>query len=252
VSCARSSTSSKGTGTSALEARIDPDLIPVGPHRPTPAGPRSIGILGGTFNPPHIGHLALARYARDALDLELVLMIPARISPLKAPGQDPGPEHRLSMCRLAAEGVDGLSVSAVEIERGGTSYTVDTLMAIKSSRPDAQLTFITGADTARTLPAWREPQRLLELADLAVAARDGSWRRGVCDAVVPLLAPGRRGSHGSSPALRFLQMPSVDVSSSMVRERVARGEPIEDLVGSAVAGYIAVHGLYRAPGGGAS
>jgi nicotinate-nucleotide adenylyltransferase len=242
----------KGTDTSALERRIDPDPIPVQRRGPAPAGPRSIGVLGGTFNPPHLGHLALARHAREALDLELVLMVPAYISPLKGPGQDPGPEHRVCMCRLAAEGVDGLSVSAVEIERGGTSYTVDTLMAIKSSHPDAHLTFITGADTARTLPAWREPERLLGLADLAVAARDGSWRQGVSDAVGPLLASGRRGANGSSPALRFLQMPPVDVSSSMVRERVARGEPVEDLVGPAVAGYIAAHGLYRAPGGGAS
>ncbi len=174
-------------------------------------------------------------------------MVPACISPLKPLARDPGPEHRLRMCRLAAAGTDGLSVSALEIERGGTSYTVDTLVAIKSSHADAHLTFITGADTARTLPAWHEPAKLLELADLAVAARDGSWREGVCDTVGPWLAACRGGADGDRPALRFLDMPAVNVSSSMVRERVAHGDPIEHLVGPAVAAYIAEHGLYRSP-----
>jgi nicotinate-nucleotide adenylyltransferase len=172
-------------------------------------------------------------------------MMPAHIPPHKPTEGDPGPGHRLQMCRLCVAGVNGLSVCGLEIERGGPSYTVDTLRAIRSSHPDAQLTFIVGADTASTLPAWREPARLLELADLAVAARTGAGRRAVLDAVAPLLDPGRPGgSDGAPQGIRFLNMPAMEVSSSMVRERVVRGAPIADLVGEPVAGYIHDHGLY--------
>jgi nicotinate-nucleotide adenylyltransferase len=177
-------------------------------------------------------------------------MMPARMPPHKPAEEDPGAEHRLRMCRLCVEGVDGLSVCELEIERGGPSYTVDTLQAIHSSCPDAQLTFIVGADTASTLPAWREPARLLALADLAVAARTGSDREGVLETVTGLLAAGLPGASGDGRArIRFLDMPAIEVSSSMARERAARGDPIDDLVGGAVASYIHEHGLYakRAP-----
>ncbi len=172
-------------------------------------------------------------------------MMPARIPPHKSTEDDPGPEHRLRMCRLCVAGVEGLSVCALEIERGGPSFTVDTLQAIHASHPDAQLTFIVGADTADTLPAWREPARVLELADLAVAARTGSDRTRVLDTVTPLLGRGT-GSERDRPTarVRFLEMPVMEVSSSIARERAARGAPIEDLVGGAVASYIREHGLY--------
>ena len=201
-----------------------------------------MGILGGTFNPPHLGHLAIARHAHEELALQRVLLMPAHIPPHKLSEEDPGPQHRLQMCRLCVGEIDGLSVCALEIERGGPSFTVDTLQAIHSRHPDAKLTFIVGADTASTLPAWREPARLLELADLAVAARLAQAPDR--DALAPRWAPpapsraiaGRRS--GSSAC------PSMEVSSSMARERVARGAAIEDLVGGAVAGYIHEHGLY--------
>ena len=173
--------------------------------------------------------------------------MPAHIPPHKAREEDPGSEHRLRMCRLCAGDIAGLSVCALEIERGGPSYTVDTLESIRAGHPDAQLTFIVGADTARTLPAWREPARLLELADLAVAGREGPGRRGVLESLAPLLAArtARENDDGDGDGIRFLDMPAVHISSSMVRERVARGDEIEDLVGRAVAAYIAEHGLYR-------
>jgi nicotinate-nucleotide adenylyltransferase len=212
---------------------------------PAPADPRSVGILGGTFNPPHLGHLAIARHAREELGLQRVVMMPAHIPPHKGSEEDPGPEHRLRMCRLCVAGAEGLSVCALEIERGGPSYTVDTLQSIHSSHPDAELTFILGADTASTLPAWREPARLLELAGLAVAARTGSDREGVLDTVEELLASARPDmSDRRFRGIRFLHMPTIEVSSSMVRERAARGAPIEGLVGEAVAGYIHEHRLY--------
>ena len=172
-------------------------------------------------------------------------MMPAHMPPHKTSEQDPGSEHRLRMCRLCAGGTAGLSVCALEIERGGPSYTVDTLESIHDSHPHAQLTFIVGADIASTLPAWREPSRLLELAGLAVAAREGPGRQGVLDSLAPLLAARPAPENDDGDGIRFLDMPAVHISSSMVRERVARGDRIEDLVGGAVAAYIAEHGLYR-------
>jgi nicotinate-nucleotide adenylyltransferase len=198
-------------------------------------GARSIGILGGTFNPPHRGHLALASHAQAELGLERVLLMPAHSAPHKGEEGNPGPERRLEMCRLAVDGEAGLEACALEIERGGPSYTVDTLRAIKQSDPEAELTFIVGADMARTLPAWREPRALVELARLAVAEREDAGRGDELRALDPL---GAR--------VTFLAMGMLDVSSSRVRERVGNGEPIEDLVVPEVAAYIAEHGLYGA------
>jgi nicotinate-nucleotide adenylyltransferase len=223
----------------------------------TPERPASVGILGGTFNPPHLGHLALARHAREQLGLECVVLMPTHTSPHKVAAPDPGPEHRLRMCRLLVGGIPGVSACALEVERGGASYTVDTLTAIHASHPDAELTFIVGADTASTLPAWREPARLLELAGLAVAAREGTTRAGVFESLRSLVTavpgaaieshPGREpdaDADGGPHSIRFLDLAVIDVSSSAARRRVANGEPIEDLVGADVAAYIAEHGLY--------
>lgn len=194
-----------------------------------------IGILGGTFNPPHLGHLAVARAALSELGLERLVMVPAHSSPFKHGRPDPGPERRLEMCRLLAAGADGVEVSDEEVRRAGTSYTVDTLRAIHASQPDAELTYVVGADTARSLPAWREPEAILELATLAVAAREGAQRAEVTEALAGL---------GPRP-LRFLEMPAVDVSSSRVRESVARGQDVQGLVGPEVAQYIRSRGLYK-------
>jgi nicotinate-nucleotide adenylyltransferase len=187
--------------------------------------------------------------------------VPTHTTPYKASAadledrRDPGPEHRLRMCRLAVEGVDGVTVCAVEIERGGLSYTVDTLRSLHASHPHAELTFIVGADTASTLGSWREPQQLLELAQLAVATRvpsdaqAGAARRGVLDALGAIRLSDGAGGEARTGAdrVRFLEMPPIDVSSSLVRRRVASAQPIDDLVGPADAAYIAERRLYRAP-----
>jgi nicotinate-nucleotide adenylyltransferase len=160
-----------------------------------------------------------------------VVLMPALIPPHKPEHREPGVEQRLRMCTLLARGVDGLSVCALELERDGPSYTVDSLQAIHASHPERELTFIAGADIARTLPSWREPAAVLALARLAVAARGGTERRDVLDALAGLGDP---------------QRPLVGVSSSGVRERVAAGAPIEELVGPALASYIAEQRLYTA------
>ena len=196
------------------------------------------GILGGTFNPPHLGHLALARSAREQLGLERVMLMPAHSAPHKLVEGDPGPDGRLEMCRRAVGDEIGLAVCGLEIERGGPSYTVDTLRVIHASHPQAELTFIVGSDTARTLPCWREPEALLKLASLAVAERDYAGREEVLRALAPLRAK-----------VAFLKMGMVATSSSLVRQRVAAGKPVDELVAPAVAQYIAGHGLYRAGAG---
>jgi nicotinate-nucleotide adenylyltransferase len=205
-----------------------------------------IGILGGTFNPPHVGHLALARHARSELGLERVLLMPANLAPNKpAVKDDPGPDHRLRMCRLAVAEESGIETSALEMERGGTSYTVDTVQAIHDAHPEAELTLIVGADTARTLPGWREPRQLLEMVTcLAVAERDELDLDETQVELAPLMAGAEPGSD-RAPRLRALRMAPVAVSSSTVRRRIAAGEPVAELVGERVAGYIAEHGLYR-------
>jgi nicotinate-nucleotide adenylyltransferase len=177
-----------------------------------------------------------------------VLLVPAHTSPYKAdaaaePGEqggpagwDPGPEHRLRMCELAVASEDGISVCALEVERGGLSYTVDTLRSVHASHPRAELTFIVGADTACTLGSWREPAQLLELARLAVAARSGAAHECVFDALAEIGVVSREaGADGPPPAapVRFLEMPTIEA-----------GEAVDDLVGPAVANYIAAHGLY--------
>ena len=198
-----------------------------------------IGILGGTFNPPHRGHLALATHARDELSLDEVLLMPVNAPPHKPGGADPAPRHRLEMCRLAIGGEQAIRACGLELERGGPSYTADTLKEIHDRRPEAELTFIVGADTARTLPGWHEPRRVLELAELAVAARAGIDRSEVTDALA--LA----GGGAVRPRVRFLQMPPVEASSSAARALIAAGSDAQEMLGNDVAAYIAAHGLYR-------
>ncbi len=208
---------------------------------PTRAPINSLGILGGMFNPPHVGHLALARAAVRELGLERVLLTPVLIPPHKPAKWDPGAAHRLRMCHLALGGDPRLGVCELELERPGPSYTIDTLKSIHASDPDVELTLIVGADMALTLGSWREPRKILKLARLAVAERDDSTRREVLDALAPLGGTGRAV---------FLEMPRHDLSSSLVRRRLTAGAPIDEMVGPEVADYIAEHELYgRQPAG---
>ena len=197
-----------------------------------------LGILGGTFNPPHVAHLVCAQEARSQLGLDRVVLMPVHTPPHKAAVDDPGGEVRLEMCRAAADGDPGLEVSRLELDRGGPSYTVDTLRAIHASAPGDELTFIVGGDQAQGLPTWREPAAILALAVLAVAEREGIVREDV-RARLDELAPAGR--------LAFFDMPRIDVSSSDVRRRVAAGRPIRHLVPDRVAALIAKRGLYRLP-----
>ena len=197
-----------------------------------------VGLLGGTFNPPHIGHLVCAEEALAALDLDHVLLLPVHTPPHKEMQADPGPQVRLELCRLAVADAPGIDVSTHEIDRGGRSYTADTLRALHDARPEDDLTFIAGADQAAGLPGWREPAAVLELAELAVAERESTRRDDVLDELY--------GLPGVPERVHFFPMPRIDISSSLVRRRVAEGRPIRWLVPGAVERAIAERGLYRA------
>ena len=197
-----------------------------------------VGLLGGTFNPPHVGHMLCAQEALAALELDRVLLIPVHAPPHKEMEADPGPEVRLELCRLAAGDAEGIEVSDIEIDRPGRSYTVDTLRALHDARPEDDLTFIAGADQACGLPGWREPAVVLELAELAVAEREAMRRDDVREAL--------GGLPGAEQRVRFFSMPRIDVSSSLIRRRVADGRPIRWLVPDAVERAITERGLYQA------
>jgi nicotinate-nucleotide adenylyltransferase len=196
-----------------------------------------IGILGGSFNPPHIAHLVCASEAAAQLRLDRVLLTPVAAPPHKDAEDDPGPEVRLELCRLAIEGDERLGVCDLEVLRGGPSYTVDTLRELHARTPEDDLTFIVGGVIALGLPSWHEPEAVLGLAQLAVAERSGAGRQDVVDRLAERF--------GDAPAPVFFDMPRLDISSSLIRRRVAQGLPIRYLVPRSVAEHIARGRLYR-------
>jgi nicotinate-nucleotide adenylyltransferase len=194
-----------------------------------------LGLLGGTFNPPHIAHLVCATQAIADLELDRVLLVPVHEPPHKAAESDPGVEHRVELCRRAVAGDERLAVSLVDAEVPGPSYTVDTLSRLHDRCPGDQLTFIVGGDMAYSLPNWREPEAILELAELGVAEREGVRRADIAERLSDL----------GTENVRFFDMPRLDISSSQIRRMVAAGRPIRYLVPDAVAEYIDREGLYR-------
>jgi nicotinate-nucleotide adenylyltransferase len=194
-----------------------------------------IGVLGSAFNPPHLGHLALAQEALWQLGLAEVLLVPTGEAPHKRILDDPGRELRLAMTRLAAADDSRFAVSTLEVDRDGPSYTYETLEMLARERGDTELVFVMGADAAVGLESWREPQRVVELARIAVARR-----AGVADADVGAVMR----SLGSDGRATMLEMPQFGVSSSAVRERAAAGRPLRYLVPEAVARFIEEKGIY--------
>ncbi len=196
---------------------------------------RRLGIFGGTFDPIHLAHLAVAESARDSLGLERVLFVPAGVPPHK-PGQaiTPGAD-RLAMVEAAIADNPSFAVSRVELDRPGPSYTVDTLEALSASDPD--LVLILSSEAYAGLPSWHEPRRVLELARLAIAPRDG----------YPDTGPELVARHypGLEDRVTVLDGPRIRLSASELRSRAAAGRSLRYLVPDAVAAYIGDHGLYR-------
>jgi nicotinate-nucleotide adenylyltransferase len=194
---------------------------------------RRIGVFGGTFDPPHLGHLVLAEWAWARLRLDRVLFVPAGVPPHKRGRRLSDPAHRLAMVRLALRGNPALVVSDLEARRAGPSFTVDTLRALHARHPGARLFLLMGADSLADFPTWRDPAAIGRLATLVVAAR-------------PARPGGRSRSPGSgSPRVVYLDNPLVDISSSALRARARSRLPLRYLVPDPVAAYIARHGLYR-------
>jgi nicotinate-nucleotide adenylyltransferase len=193
-----------------------------------------IGLFGGAFNPPHVGHLVCAQEAHAQLDLDVVVWVPVGQAPHRDIPQDPGPEVRLQMCDYTTAADERFGLSRIEVDRDGPSYTADTLRALRWRSPGDELVLILGGDQAAALPTWHEPEDVMRLATIAVAARGEIDRTRVEDAI------------GGEAELRFFDMPRIDVSSTMVRERAASGQPIRYLVPDKVANFIGAQSLYGA------
>lgn len=199
----------------------------------------SLGVLGGTFDPIHVAHLALAQEAAESLGLERVLFIPAGSPPHKPGVEISAGEDRLAMVKLAIRGNDRFAVGSLELDRPGPSYTADTLEALVADRGPGAITLILSADAFLGLPSWHEPRHILELARLAVAPRDG----------YPEAGPGFMTEQfpGLEDRAVFLDGPRIRLSASALRDRAAAGRSLRYLVPDAVAAYIGDHDLYRNP-----
>lgn len=200
-----------------------------------------IGVLGGTFDPVHVGHLAIASAAMDRLKLSQVLFVPAGVPWLKGHRGITPAELRVEMLELAIAPYPRFRLSRIEIDRPGHSYTTDTLEQLKRELAgDVDLYFIVGVDALSELHLWHQPQRIIELCHLVAARRPGSR--------TPDLESLEGSLPGVSQRVIILDNEPVDASSSGIRERVAGGLSIEGLVPDAVARYIEEHGLYRKGG----
>jgi len=195
-----------------------------------------VGLFGGSFNPPHLGHLICAQEAAEQLQLDRVVLIPVHTPTHRGLPGDPGPQARLALCEAGVDGNQRLAVSAVEVERGGTSYSIDTLRSWSEANPDDDLTLIVGNDVAAEFPSWRESAEVLELARLAVVSREGESE---------LLLSEELSAGFPDSDVVGVTMTRVDISSSLVRERVAAARSIEYLVPGPVAELIEAEGWYR-------
>lgn len=230
-------------GVASRRGRARP--IPVGDPAPDPAprrvggsgGGERIGVLGGTFDPPHVGHLWLATLAADAMGLARVLLVPAANPPHKRRRSLSHAADRVLMTRLAIANDPMLDVSLVELEREGPSYTVDTLDELHRRQPDAEWVLILAADSLADIDTWREPDRILELASWAVGPRPGT--------ALPSRAALARRWGAAAARIHLLDGPALDVSATEIRRRVASGHAIRYLVPRAVEDFIAERRLYR-------
>jgi nicotinate-nucleotide adenylyltransferase len=205
-----------------------------------------LGVMGGTFDPIHHGHLYCAENARECCGLNRVLFIPAGRSPFKPAGDQTEAEHRLAMVKVAIADNPYFAASRIELDRDGPSYTVDTLTALNreygQSDDPAELCLIVGADALVTLGSWHRASEILRLAAIAAVPRPGTD-------IAALRAAAAELEEQYGARITLCDGPAVDISATELRRRLAAGRSIRYLVPAAVAGYIADHGLYAGPGG---
>lgn len=194
-----------------------------------------VGVFGGTFNPPHIGHLICAQEALTQLELERIIFVPTGEPPHKQIEADPGRELRHRLCLFASERNDRFEISRLELDREGPSYTAVTLEMLHEELKESELNLIVGGDMAATLPLWHRPDEIVRLSRLAVAERSGVERSVIEQKLAPL----------GAVTLEYFTMPRIDISSSLVRDRVKEGLPINYLVPERVAELIESEGLYH-------
>jgi nicotinate-nucleotide adenylyltransferase len=197
-----------------------------------------VGILGGTFDPIHLGHLIVGEAAGERLGLDRLIFMPAGSPRLKEQEPSATPQQRLAMARLAVDDNPCFEVGGHEVERPGLTYTVDTLEELRRGlEDDAQLYFIVGMDALEQFDRWKEPERLLDLCSLVVVNRVGHQRVDVNDFV------GRYPQAG--PGLTLLNAPRVEISSTEIRRRVSEGQSVKYLTPAPVEEYIRREGLYQ-------
>jgi nicotinate-nucleotide adenylyltransferase len=218
------------------------ELMPAFRTEPAPQSttgrPRRIGILGGTFDPPHVGHLWLATLAGDAIGLDQVLFMPAAQPPHKDHASVTSASDRLLMTRLAISGDDTLELTLIEMEREGPSYTIDSVVELRRLYgDDSELFLVMAADSLAQIDTWRQPDQLLERIEWVVGPRPG--------VVLPDPASLEERFGPNASRIHLLDGPSLDVSSTQVRERVAAGHTIRYLVPRGVEELIVDRGLYR-------
>lgn len=205
---------------------------------PAPATKR-VGLFGGTFDPVHAGHLAMGRAARDAMRLDEVIWMVARASPLKGGANAPALD-RLEMVKRAIRGEAGFVTSDLEIRRGGVSYTIDTIDALKKIRPGAQVYCIFGSDSLQTFTRWRAAGQIVKDAIPIIAPREGCGKE-VLNSISKAL-----GADVAAPLLAgWLDIPTVTISSTEIRKRILTGESLGDFVPADVETYIRERGLYK-------
>ncbi len=205
-----------------------------------PAREYRLGIMGGTFDPIHYGHLVTAEQAREALALDLVLFMPAGAPAFKLGKHVSAPEDRYAMCVLATAANPAFYPSRFEIDRDGVTYTVDTLRALREEYPaNVKLYFITGADAILDIVSWRDAASIAELATLIAATRPG-YDIGQAQASIE--------ESGYPFDVRYIQIPALAISSSNIRDRVRMGKSVRYLTSESVIGYIQKNGLYRFEG----
>ena len=193
-----------------------------------------VGMMGGTFDPIHVGHLAIADEVREALGLERILFVPAGTPPHKRASEVTAVQHRVAMVEAAIADNAAFELSRVEVDRPGPSFTVDTVEQLAAS---FDVTVILSAETFHELPTWHEPERLFAAARVAVVPREGY--------AAPDPAWLARAFPGREDRVRYVEAPHLGVSSTGIRARIAAGRTIRYLVPAAVASYVAAHGLYR-------
>jgi len=217
----------------SAEPVLDPDDWP----EAAPVSPQRIGILGGTFDPPHVGHLWLATLAADSMLLDQILFMPAALPPHKQGRVASSAANRLLMTRLAIAGEGLFELSLLEMERTGPSFTVDSVEELRTQYPEASLFLVMAADSLAQIDSWHEPDRLLSLIEWIVGPRPG--------AALPDRAALQERFGPGANRIHLVDGPALDVSSSAIRERVAAGRAIRYLVPRAVEDLISEQGLYR-------